>query len=131
MKEADPEKVSQKAKKRGLPQIGTLGSGNHFLEIQVVDQIYDREAAQAMGILEQGQVLVLIHTGSRGLGHQVCDDYIRVMNSATQKYGIDIPDRQLVCAPVLSPEGKGLPGRHGLRRQLRLGQPPVHHPLGS
>jgi tRNA-splicing ligase RtcB len=106
MKEADPEKVSQKAKKRGLPQIGTLGSGNHFLEIQVVDQIYDREAAQAMGILEQGQILVLIHTGSRGLGHQVCDDYIRVMNSATQKYGIDIPDRQLVCAPVLSPEGK-------------------------
>ena len=106
MKEADPDKVSQKAKKRGLPQIGTLGSGNHFLEIQVVDQIYDREAAQAMGILEQGQVLILIHTGSRGLGHQVCDDYIRMMNAATQKYGIDMPDRQLACAPVLSPEGQ-------------------------
>ncbi len=106
LKEADPEKVSQKAKKRGLPQIGTLGSGNHFLEIQAVDQIYNREAAQAMGILEQGQVLILIHTGSRGLGHQVCDDSIRVMNTAVQKYGIEVPDRQLVCAPVLSPEGK-------------------------
>jgi tRNA-splicing ligase RtcB (3'-phosphate/5'-hydroxy nucleic acid ligase) len=106
LKEADPDKVSLRAKKRGLPQIGTLGSGNHFLEIQVVDQIFDREAAQAIGILEQGQVLVLIHTGSRGLGHQVCDDSIKVMNAAVQKYGIEVPDRQLVCAPVLSPEGQ-------------------------
>ncbi|HSW58660.1 MAG TPA: RtcB family protein [Dehalococcoidales bacterium] len=106
LKDADPDKVSQKAKKRGLPQIGTLGSGNHFLEIQSVDQIYDRETAHAMGILEQGQVLILIHTGSRGLGHQVCDDTIRIMNSAVQKYAISVPDRQLVCAPVQSPEGK-------------------------
>jgi tRNA-splicing ligase RtcB (3'-phosphate/5'-hydroxy nucleic acid ligase) len=106
LKEADPDKVSLKAQKRGLPQIGTLGSGNHFLEIQVVDRIFDRDAAQAMGILEEGQVLVLIHTGSRGLGYQVCDDYIRVMNTATQKYGIVVPDRQLVCAPVQSPEGQ-------------------------
>jgi tRNA-splicing ligase RtcB (3'-phosphate/5'-hydroxy nucleic acid ligase) len=103
---ADPDKVSEKAKKRGLPQLGTLGSGNHFLEIQVVDQIYDQETARAMGILETGQVLVLIHTGSRGLGHQICDDYIRVMGTAVNKYGINLPDRQLACAPVQSPEGK-------------------------
>ena len=106
LKNADPEKVSQKAKKRGLPQLGTLGSGNHFLEIQAVDEIYDRDAAQAMGILESGQILILIHTGSRGLGHQVCDDYIRIMNNAARKYDINLPDRQLICAPVQSPEGQ-------------------------
>ncbi len=106
LKNADPEKVSQKAKKRGLPQLGTLGSGNHFLEIQVVDQIYEREAAQALGILEAGQVLVLIHTGSRGLGYQVCDDSIKTMNTAMAKYGIEVPDRQLACTPVRSEEGK-------------------------
>jgi tRNA-splicing ligase RtcB len=106
LKGADPDKVSQKAKKRGLPQLGTLGSGNHFLEIQVVDQIYEKDAAQAMGILETGQVLILIHTGSRGLGHQVCDDYIRVMGNATLRYGINLPDRQLACAPVQSKEGQ-------------------------
>ncbi len=103
---ADPDKVSEKAKKRGLPQLGTLGSGNHFLEIQVVDEIYEPETALAMGILEKGQVLLLVHTGSRGLGHQVCDDYIRVMSSAVQRYGISLPDRQLACTPVNSPEGK-------------------------
>jgi tRNA-splicing ligase RtcB (3'-phosphate/5'-hydroxy nucleic acid ligase) len=106
LKNADPAKVSQKAKKRGLPQIGTLGSGNHFLEIQVVDQIYDRETARAMGILETGQILILIHTGSRGLGYQVCDDYIRNLGEATHRYGISIPDRQLACAPIQSPEGQ-------------------------
>jgi len=106
MKGADPDKVSQKARKRGAPQLGTLGSGNHFLEIQSVEEIYDREKAQTMGILETGQVLVLIHTGSRGLGHQGCDDYIRVMNGAMQRYGINLPDRQLTCAPVQSPEGR-------------------------
>ena len=106
MSGADPEKVSLRAKKRGLPQIGTLGSGNHFLEIQSVDKIYDKDAAQAMGILESGQVLVLIHTGSRGLGHQVCDDYIRTMAEAVRRYKIEIPDRQLACAPVQSPEGQ-------------------------
>jgi tRNA-splicing ligase RtcB len=105
LKGADPEKVSPKAKKRGLPQLGTLGSGNHFLEIQAVDRIFDRDAAQAMGILETGQVLILIHTGSRGLGHQICDDYIRIMSNSARQYNIDIPDRQLVCAPVQSPEG--------------------------
>jgi tRNA-splicing ligase RtcB (3'-phosphate/5'-hydroxy nucleic acid ligase) len=106
LKGADPEKVSSKAKKRGLPQLGTLGSGNHFLEIQVVDEIYERETARAMGILDTGQVLVLIHTGSRGLGHQVCDDSLRIMGSAAQRYGISLPDRQLACAPVQSPEGQ-------------------------
>jgi tRNA-splicing ligase RtcB (3'-phosphate/5'-hydroxy nucleic acid ligase) len=105
-KGADPEKVSEKAKKRGLSQLGTLGSGNHFLEIQAVDQIYEPEIARAMGILETGQVLVLIHTGSRGLGHQICDDYIRTMATAVQRYGINLPDRQLACAPVQSPEGR-------------------------
>jgi tRNA-splicing ligase RtcB len=106
MKGANPDKVSQKAKKRGLPQLGTLGSGNHFLEIQVVDKIYEPEVARAMGILETGQVLLLIHTGSRGLGHQVCDDFIRIMGTSTSRYGITMPDRQLACAPVNSPEGR-------------------------
>jgi tRNA-splicing ligase RtcB len=106
IKGADPGKVSEKARKRGLPQLGTLGSGNHFLEIQVVDQIYEPETARAMGILEAGQVLILIHTGSRGLGHQVCDDSIRIMAGAVNKYGISVPDRQLACAPVQSQEGK-------------------------
>ncbi len=106
MKGADPDKVSLKAKKRGLPQIGTLGSGNHFLEIQAVDQIYDSVTARTMGILETGQILILIHTGSRGLGHQVCDDYIRTLAEATRRYGITLPDKQLACAPVQSPEGQ-------------------------
>jgi tRNA-splicing ligase RtcB (3'-phosphate/5'-hydroxy nucleic acid ligase) len=106
LRKADPDKVSQKAKKRGLPQLGTLGSGNHFLEIQVIDQIFEKDIAQAMGILELGQVLILIHTGSRGLGHQVCDDNIRSLAEATQRYGINVPDRQLACAPVQSPEGQ-------------------------
>jgi tRNA-splicing ligase RtcB len=106
MQGADPDKVSPKAKKRGAPQLGTLGSGNHFLEIQVVRDIYDPEAARLMGITRTGQVLVLIHTGSRGLGHQVCDDYLRVMGEAVKRYGIQLPDRQLACAPVESDEGK-------------------------
>jgi tRNA-splicing ligase RtcB len=106
MKIADPDKVSDKAKKRGMPQLGTLGSGNHFLEVQVVREIYDAEAAGAMGITHTGQVLMLIHTGSRGLGHQVCDDYLRVMGQAVGKYGITLPDRQLACAPLESEEGR-------------------------
>jgi tRNA-splicing ligase RtcB len=106
MKVANPCKVSDKAKKRGMPQLGTLGSGNHFLEVQVVQEIYDVEAAGAMGITHKGQVLMLIHTGSRGLGHQVCDDYLRVMGEAVRKYGIALPDRQLACAPVESEEGR-------------------------
>jgi tRNA-splicing ligase RtcB len=106
MKGADPAKVSLKAKQRGFPQLGTLGSGNHFLEIQVIREIYDEEAARAMGINRVGQLMVLIHTGSRGFGHQICDDYLRTMRQAVEKYGIDLPDRQLACAPVASPEGR-------------------------
>ncbi|MCD6453338.1 MAG: RtcB family protein [Dehalococcoidales bacterium] len=103
---ANPDKVSSKAKRRGIPQLGTLGSGNHFLEIEVVSEIYDHEAAAAMGISGVGQVLVLIHTGSRGFGHEVCSDYVRLMGEAVKRYGINLPDRQLACAPVNSPEGQ-------------------------
>jgi tRNA-splicing ligase RtcB len=106
MKGAAPDKVSARAKKRGAPQSGTLGSGNHFLEVQIVREIYDEVAAKAMGIDRIGQVLLLIHTGSRGLGHQVCDDYLRIMEEAVRRYGISLPDRQLACAPVESKEGK-------------------------
>ena len=106
MKGADPEKVSARAKKRGAPQSGTLGSGNHFLEVQIVREIYDEASAKAMGIDQIGQVLLLIHTGSRGLGHQVCDDHLRIMEGAVRKYGINLPDRQLACAPIESDEGK-------------------------
>jgi tRNA-splicing ligase RtcB len=106
MKGAVPDKVSARAKKRGAPQSGTLGSGNHFLEVQIVREIYDEVAAKAMGIDRSGQVLLLIHTGSRGLGHQVCDDYLRIMEEAVKRYDISLPDRQLACAPVESKEGK-------------------------
>jgi len=106
MKGANPAKVSSKAKKRGIPQLGTLGSGNHFLEVEVVEEIYDRDAATAMGISGVGQVLVLIHTGSRGFGHEVCGDYVRLLGEAVKRYGISLPDRQLACAPVKSPEGQ-------------------------
>jgi tRNA-splicing ligase RtcB len=103
---ADPCKISDKAVKRGMPQAGTLGSGNHFLEIQVVKEIFDPHIASIMGITEIGQVLVLIHTGSRGFGHQVCTDHLRVMEQAVSKYGIKLPDRQLACAPIESSEGQ-------------------------
>jgi tRNA-splicing ligase RtcB len=106
MNGADPNKVSSKAKKRGIPQLGTLGSGNHFLEIEVVDEIYEQGAATAMGINEVGQVLILIHTGSRGFGHQICSDYIALLGEAVKRYGINLPDRQLACAPIESPAGQ-------------------------
>jgi len=102
---ADPYKVSAHAKERGTSQLGTVGSGNHFLEIQRVDEIYDERAALAFG-LHVGQVTIMIHSGSRGLGHQVCTDYISVMDRAVQKYGIHLPDRQLCCAPIDSEEGR-------------------------
>ncbi len=105
MKGADPEKVSPKAKERGAPQLGTLGSGNHFLEVQVVEEIFDGKVADVLGIHKE-QVLVMIHTGSRGFGYQVCDDYLRVMDSAAKKYNISLPDRQLACAPLDSDEGR-------------------------
>lgn len=103
---ADPGRVSARARERGLAQLGTLGSGNHFLEVGVVGEIYEEETARAMGIDSVGQVLLLIHTGSRGLGHQVCDDYIKVMREAMRRYGIEMPDRELACAPVMSAEGR-------------------------
>lgn len=102
---ADPEKVSDRAKSRGRNQLGTIGSGNHFLEIQYVEQIHDPEGARALG-LETGQVAVLVHCGSRGLGHQVCTDYLAQMGGAMKKYGISLPDRQLACVPIQSEEGQ-------------------------
>jgi tRNA-splicing ligase RtcB len=105
LKGADSSAVSKRALERGREQLGTLGAGNHFLEIQVVDKIFDRNAASAFGLFE-GQITIMIHTGSRGLGYQVCDDYIKELQPALQKYGIHIPDGQLVCAPVSSPEGR-------------------------
>jgi tRNA-splicing ligase RtcB len=105
LEDADPDDVSDRALDRGADQCGTLGSGNHFLEVQVVDQVFDEVAASAMQ-LRAGQICVMIHSGSRGLGYQVCDDALRELRNAPQKYGIDLPDRQLVCAPVNSAEGR-------------------------
>ncbi len=103
---ADPDHVSSRARERGSRQLGTLGSGNHFLEVQKVDEIYDQDAAERLGIGEVGQIAILIHTGSRGFGHQVCQDYLKVMNGAISRYGINLPDRQLACAPIKSPEAQ-------------------------
>ncbi len=102
---ADPEAVSDRALDRGLAQLGTLGSGNHFVEVGFVDRIFDEKLAQGIGLF-QGQVTIIIHTGSRGLGHQVCGDYIRLLQNAWRKYGFELPDRELCCAPIRSPEGK-------------------------
>ncbi|MDI6691433.1 MAG: RtcB family protein [Candidatus Bathyarchaeota archaeon] len=106
MKNANPDKVSTTAKNRGVTQIGTLGSGNHFLEIQKVDKIYDAKTAKAFGIEHEGQVTVMIHCGSRGFGHQICSDYLRVMERAVHKYNIVLPDRELACAPGNSNEAE-------------------------
>lgn len=102
---ADPAAVSDRAKKRGLPQIATLGSGNHFLEVQYVEQIFDDAAAQTLG-LARSQIVVLVHSGSRGFGHQVCTDSLRDMDESMHRYGISLPDRQLACVPVHSKEGQ-------------------------
>jgi tRNA-splicing ligase RtcB (3'-phosphate/5'-hydroxy nucleic acid ligase) len=102
---ADPGAVSERARQRGADQLGTLGSGNHFVEVQRVEEIHDREAAEACG-LHEGQVAILIHSGSRGLGHQVCTDYVKRMDAALERYGILLPDRQLSCAPLSSPDGR-------------------------
>jgi tRNA-splicing ligase RtcB len=102
---ADPAAISERAYTRGQDQVGTLGSGNHFLEIQTVDEIFDEQAAAAYG-LREGQVTVMVHCGSRGLGYQVCEDYLELMASASRRYDIELPDRQLACAPVASPEGR-------------------------
>ncbi|KPL84062.1 tRNA-splicing ligase [Thermanaerothrix daxensis] len=105
LEDADPTRVSHKAKERGRTQLGTLGAGNHFLEVDLIEQIFDPEAAQAMG-LQEGNLALLIHCGSRGFGHQICTDYVQDLQSAVKKYGIRLPDRELVCAPIDSPEGR-------------------------
>ena len=105
MKGADPSKVSRRAKQRQLDQVGTLGSGNHYLELQVVDEVFEAGAAQAFG-LETGDVLVSIHCGSRGLGHQIGTDYLQRLLPLAGKYGIRLPDRELACVPIRSPEGE-------------------------
>ncbi len=105
MEGADPEKISKRAFERGAPQLGTLGSGNHFLEIQYVSKIFSEPEARVLGLFP-GQITVMIHTGSRGFGHEVCSDYLDVMQSASAKYRIDLPDRQLASVPFESPEGK-------------------------
>ena len=105
MKGADPTKVSLKAKQRGVPQVGSLGSGNHFLEVDVVEKIYDQEAAKSFG-LHEGQITVTIHCGSRGCGHQIATDYLQVMEQAVKKSQLALPDRQLACAPTHSKEGE-------------------------
>jgi tRNA-splicing ligase RtcB len=102
---ADPDTVSARATERGSDQLGTLGSGNHFAEIQYVSEIYDEQVAGAFGLFAD-QVTIMIHSGSRGLGHQVCEDHLKVMIAAARKYGIELPDRQLCCAPIGSPEGR-------------------------
>jgi len=102
---ADPTKVSKRAKERGRPQLGTLGAGNHFIEVDVVDQVFDTQAAQVMG-LALGNLVVQIHCGSRGFGHQICTDYVDEFQGAVKRYGIQLPDRELVCAPLNSPEGQ-------------------------
>ena len=106
LKSADISEVSDKAIQRGLSQVGSLGAGNHFLEIQKVDEIYDKDAATAFGITKKDQITIMIHTGSRGFGHQVCTDHLRVLEQAVKKYNIWLPDRQLACAPISSKEGQ-------------------------
>ena len=102
---ADVSALSDRARKRGIGQVGTLGAGNHFIEVDLIEEVYDDEAAQAMGLVK-GNVAVQIHCGSRGFGHQVCTDYVREFQGAAKSYGIKLPDRELVCAPFSSPEGK-------------------------
>ncbi|MCM8760806.1 MAG: RtcB family protein [Candidatus Omnitrophica bacterium] len=109
IKGADPDKVSSRAYERGKNQSGTLGSGNHFIEVQVVDEIYDESATAVFGI-EKGSVTLMIHSGSRGLGYQICDEYAKDMIRCLAKYNIDVPDRQLACAPVNSDEGRAYLG---------------------
>ncbi len=106
MKHSDPSKVSGEAKKRGAKSLGTLGSGNHFLEVETINRIFDREAARKFGISEEDRVCVLMHTGSRGLGHQVCSDYLKIIDAGSANFKIDLPDRELACAPAGSREAE-------------------------
>jgi tRNA-splicing ligase RtcB len=135
---ADPAALTERARLRGSGQVGTIGSGNHFIELQRVDAVLDEEAARAFG-LAPGVVTVLIHSGSRGLGHQVCTDYVRTMDAAMGRYGIRVPDRQLACAPQSSPEGRAylaamaaaanfaFANRHAMAHEVRVA---VAHVLG-
>jgi tRNA-splicing ligase RtcB len=106
LKDADISKVSEKAKQRGMSQVGSLGAGNHFIEIQKISKIYDMNSAKVFGVKDEGQIMVMIHTGSRGFGHQVCTDHLRVLEQAVKKYNIWLPDKQLACAPINSPEAQ-------------------------
>ncbi|MAG52719.1 MAG: RNA-splicing ligase RtcB [Nanoarchaeota archaeon] len=108
LKDANPEKVSQKAKSRGINQLGTLGSGNHYLEVQVAhaENILDKETAKKLGIVDKNQILIMVHCGSRGFGHQLATDYMKIFDNTMQKHGIKIPDRELSCAPLQSDEGQ-------------------------
>ena len=106
IKGANTDKISELAKKRGLPQLGTLGSGNHFLEIQKVDDIFDSKTAEVFGVTEKDQIVIMLHCGSRGLGHQIATDYLKIHEAASKKYNIKLPDPQLVCAPANSQEGQ-------------------------
>jgi len=106
LENAGPSNISERAKQRGAPQLGSLGAGNHFLELQKVDEIFDPAAAKVFGIKEKGQIVVMIHTGSRGFGHQVCTDHLQIFERAVKKYNIWLPDRQLACVPANSPEGQ-------------------------
>ena len=128
---ADPSAVSARAKERGAGQLGTLGSGNHFLELQAVDEVFDASAAEALGVGSPGAVVIYLHTGSRGCGHQICQDYLQTFAQAPASRAIELPDRQLACAPLRSPEGQAYSGGHGVRRQLCLGQPAGDHPLDA
>ena len=115
-------RYSERARERGFDQLGTLGAGNHFVEVQVVDEVFDEQTAQAFGLF-QDQICIMVHTGSRGFGYQVCTDFLPVMDKAAQRYGIALPDRQLACAPLTSREGQALPGGDGVRGEFCLGQP--------
>lgn len=106
MEGADPSKVSDLAKKRGSPQCGTLGAGNHFLEVQEITNVFDKDNAHSWGLKEPGQVMIMLHCGSRGLGHQIATDYLKIQEQAVKKYNIWLPDSQLACAPVDSKEGQ-------------------------
>ena len=119
---ARPDYVSDHAYKRGFDQVGTLGSGNHFIEVQVVDQIVDPHAADVLGLFK-GQLVIMIHSGSRGFGYQICEDSLKLLRGVPEKYGIELPDRQLACAPVRLGRGAALSRRHAGGGQLRLGQP--------
>jgi tRNA-splicing ligase RtcB len=136
---ADPASVSDRAHERGAGQLGTVGSGNHFIELQRVEHVFDVAAARAFALAE-GQLTVLIHSGSRGLGHQVCTDHVRVMDAVRERYGIELPDRQLACAPASSPEGRAylaamaaaanfaFANRHAMAQAVRAA---VAHVLGA